>query len=188
MAKIDWPVPTALNPAGEPVKVLAAAKKKLFKKFKWSQAQCLYDATFVAVLLHVFGRDDEALDLCRELSRIPFDGKFRLWTAVEQALVLQARILRQRGEATGAAECLRRVRDAGFVDDRLAGSMLDRNGAVAEAVRTGDDEWELRGRVGMAKELAFVIELGGSDACPVDRMEGQWRENLDRLRVLAGAA
>lgn len=154
----------------------------LFPKFKWTRAQCLFDAVSVATLLHLFERDDEALALCRGLGRIEFDGKFSLWSAVEQALTLQARILRRRGEAAEAGECLRRVREAGFVGDRLEGSMLDRNGAVAEAVRTGDESWELRARVGMAEEL------GGSDRCPPDRMEEQWQENFDRLRVLAGAA
>ncbi len=54
--------------------MLAAAKKNLFKKFNWSQDQCLYDATFVAVLLHAFGKDDEA----RNLDHIPSDGRLNL--------------------------------------------------------------------------------------------------------------
>ena len=187
MPKMDWPVPDAFNPEGETVKALAQAKAKLSKSFKWSKAQCLYDATALAVLLHVFDRDDEALEVCRALGRIQFDGKFSPWSGVETALTLQARLLRLRGETTDADECVRRVREAGYSDNRLDGSLLDRNGTVSLAVKDGNKKSELAGRVTMAKEIAFIIELGGSKKCPVDRMEKEWKENLARLRELTGA-
>ena len=186
MAKMDWPVPAAFDPTNESVKTIAQAKAKL-KKFRWSHAQSLYDAGALAVLLHVFDRDDEALEVCRALGQIPFDGKFHLWAAVETALTLQARLLRRRGEIAEADECVRRVREAGFAVDRLNGTLLDRNGTVSESVKNGKKRLEQAGRVTMAKELAFLIELGGSEQCPVDRMEREWKQNLDRLRALTGA-
>lgn len=185
MAKMDWPLPNAFDPTGEPEKVIARAKAKL-KKFRWSHARSLYDAVAFAVLLHVFRRDDEALEVCRALGQIQFDGKYNLWSAVEKALVLQSRLLRQRGETAEADVCLRRVREAGFVDDRLKGILLDRNDTVKESVKDGDRRAEQAGRLILAGELAFIIELGGSDEYPVSRMEQDWQENLDRLRVLTG--
>jgi len=112
-------------------KPLAQAKAKLSKVFKWSKAQCLYDAVALAVLLHAFRRDDEALEVCRAVDQIQFDGKYTLWSAVENALTLQSRLLR----------------------------------------------------------------LGGSDECPVERMEREWEKKLGapagvggRDRVVAQAA
>jgi hypothetical protein len=46
---------------------------------------------------------------------------------------------------------------------------------VSEAVKDGDELSEQAGRVTMAKESAFVIELGGSERCPVDRTEREWK-------------
>lgn len=186
MAKMDWPVPAAFDPTNEPTKAIAQVKAKL-KKFRWSHAQSLYDAGALAVLLHVFERDDEALAVCRALGQIQFDGKFSLWSGVETALTLQARILRRRGDTEEADECVRRVRDAGYSDNRLDGSLLDRNGTVSEAVKDGNKKFELAGRVTMAKEIAFIIELGGSEKCSVDRMEREWDSNMARLRELTGA-
>jgi hypothetical protein len=187
MSPTDWPLPAAFDPTGEPVKALAAAKKKLAGGFRWSKAQSLYDAVKLAVLLHVFGRDDKALEVCAALGRVQFDGKYELWSAVEKALVLQARLSRARGDLAAAAECVRRVREAGFVDDRLKGLLLDRNGTVRESVKDGDTKSEQAGRLILAGELAFIIELGGSAECPVERMEREWEENTARLRVLTGA-
>lgn len=187
MAKMDWPLPGAFDPAGETVSALAQAKAKLSKNFKWSRAQCLYDAGALAVLLHVFRRDDAALEICRALGQIQFDGKYTLWSAVETALTLQARLLRQRGGSAEAAECVRRVREAGLAPGRLKGILIDRNETVNEAVKSGQKKIELAGRLTRAKELAFIIELGGSAECPVDQLERDWETNLARLRELTGA-
>ena len=187
MPEMDWPIPDAFNPEDETKKVLAQAKAKLSKGFKWSKAQCLYDASALAVLLHVFDRDDVALEVCRGLGRIPFDGTFSLWSAVETALTLQARVLRRRGDEAGAAECLRRVREAGFVPKRLEGGLLDPNDTVKESVKDGRKKSEQAGRLILAKELAFIIELGGSEKWPVDHTEQEWQENIARPRELTGA-
>ncbi|HEY1189457.1 MAG TPA: DUF6707 family protein [Gemmata sp.] len=186
MAKMGWPVPAVFDLTNEPVKVIAQAKAKL-KKFRWSHAQSLYDAGALAVLFHVFERDDEALEVCRALGQIQFDGKFSLWGGVETALTLQARVLRRRDETAEADECVRRVREAGYSDNRLEGSLLDRNDTVSLAVQGGNKRSELAGRITMAKEIAFIIELGGSGKCPIDRMEWEWGSNMTRLRELTGA-
>ena len=186
MAKMDWPVPAVFDSTNEPTKVIAQAKAKL-KTFRWSHAQSLYDAGALAVLFHVFERDDEALEVCRALGQIRFDGKFSLWSGVETALTLQARLLRRRGGTAEADESVRRVREAGYSENRLDGILLDRNDTVSEAVKDGNKKSELAGRLTMAKEIAFIIELGGSEKCPVDRMEREWGGNMARLRELTGA-
>jgi hypothetical protein len=182
MAKAVWPVPRVFNPEGETIKLLAKTKAKLWKSFKWSKAQSLYDAGALAVLLHVFGRDDETLAICRELGRIQFNGTYSLWSGVETALTLQSRLLRQQGETEEAEACVQRVRDAGYAEARLEGNLLDRNDSVKEATKTGDTKWELGARFVQAKEIAFIIELGGSTKCPIEQMEQEWATNYTRLR------
>ena len=140
------------------------------------------------MLFHVFERDDVALEVCRAPGRIHFDGKFSLWGGVETALALQARLLRRRGATAEADERVRRVREAGYSDNRLDCILLDRNGTVGEAVEDGDKKSELAGRVTMAKEIAFILELGGSEKCPAGRMGRECESNLTRLREVTGAS
>ena len=64
---------------------------------------------------------------------------------------------------------------------------IDRNDSLKESLKDGDKKWEQAARLTRAAELAFIIELGGSDVCPVDQMEQDWRDNTSRLRVLTGA-
>ena len=184
----ERPLPEAFDAEREPNKLLGRAKAKIARNFRWTKAACLYDAVHLAHLLHVFGQDDEALEICRALGEYQFTGSYNLWSAVELALALQSRILRQRGEAAEAAECVRRLREAGFAPARLEGILLDRHGAIGTAMKDGDKKREQSLRLILAEELALIIELGGSAVCPVDQMEQRWTENRERLRVLTGAA
>lgn len=183
----EQPLPAAFEAEGEPVKLLARAKARAAKNFRWKKAACLYEAVALAQLLHVFGRDEEALEICAALGEYRFSGGYELWSAVERALALRARLLRTRGDTGTANECVRRMEEAGFVDDRLEGSMLDRNGSVAEAMKDGDKKWEQAGRLSLASELAFIIELRRGRGLPTDDYERQWAENQARLRLLTGA-
>jgi len=180
------PLPAAFDATTEPVKSLAKAKAKVAKGFAWTKTACLFEAVHLAHLLHLFGRDDESLEICAALGEYQFSGGYQLWSAVEKALALQARLLTARGETAAAEECVRRMREAGFVEDRLEGSMLDRNGAIPEAMKDGDRRWETSARLGLAGELAFIQALGGSAALPPDRLDDLWRENRERLRELTG--
>jgi hypothetical protein len=181
---MNWPLPKAFDATDETNKIVAKAKQSLTKKFSWKKRDVLYSAVDLVVALIALERYDEAMEICQFLGQFQFDGSFNLWCAIEMSLVLQARLHRQRGEQAAAEECLNRVQEAGFVEDRLEGSMLDRNDAVKESVREGDTKWELPARQGLAMEQAFIIELGGSDKCPVATMETEWDENLARVREL----
>lgn len=183
---MDTTLPPAFDPALETNKTLAAAKSPLFKKFNWKKSQTLFDAMRLAVLLVVFGKEDEALEVCRTLGRIEFNGSFELWSAVERTLTLASRILRLRGDIAAADACLARVRAAGFVDERLDGIMLDRNGAIPEAIKDGDQKLERAARLSLAAEQVFIMELGGSEKCPVEKLEREWEANQAELKRLAG--
>lgn len=183
---MDQTLPPAFDPALEGNKILAAAKSPLFKKFSWTKSKTLFDAMRLAHLLVVFGKPDEAIAVCQTLGRIQFNGSFELWSAVEKTLALESRLLRQRGDSAAAQACLQRVRDAGFVEDRLEGSMLDRNGSIPAAIQEGDLKWERDARLSLAAELVFIIELGGSAQRPVAGLEQDYDANLAEIRRLVG--
>lgn len=183
----ERPLPQAFDAGRETIPLLAKAKARLSKNFRWTRAQSLYDAMDLAVLLLVFGREDEVLEICRALGEYQFTGSFNLWSAVEQALTLQARLLRQRGQSAEAEACCQRVREAGLAPERLNGILLGRNDSLKEALRTGDKKWEQGARIKEVKELVLIREMGGSEKCPVDHLEQSLEENLARLKELTGA-
>ena len=183
----ERPLPRAFDAGQEMNPLLAKAKARLSKNFRWTRSQSLYDAMHLAVLLLVFGRDDETLEICRALGQYQFTGSFNLWSAVEFALTLQARLLRLRGETEEAAECLRRVREAGLAPERLNGILLDRNSSIELSLKSGDKKWEQGARLTQALELALISELGGSKKCPPAKMEQAFQENFQRLQELTGA-
>ena len=185
---MDQTLPSAFDPAPETDKRLAKAKERLAKKFSWKKKAALFEAVQLAHLLVVYGKEDEAVEICAALGRIEFDGTWNLWAAVELALALQARLLRQQGQGAAADRCRQRIVDAGYVDDRLDGSLLDCSDAIPEAIKEGDQKWELEARLAYAAELAFLLELGGSAKRPVASLENDWTANLLAMQRLAGVS
>jgi hypothetical protein len=182
------PVPAAFDPEREPVPFLARAKKKTATKFQMSSAACRHNAATLAYWLFVFHRDQEADEVCRFLGTTEFTGNFSQWSAIEEALTLQARLARAGGRPAKAAECVKRITETGYASSRLTGGLLTGKGgrreciqeAIARKDETGEREWRLRALI----ELCFMIELGGSKRYPVEALEEEFRQNLDALRVL----
>jgi hypothetical protein len=184
---LDTTLPPAFDPALESNKTLAQAKSALAKKFRFDKQQPLYDAVRLAYLLWVFGKESEAREVCQTLARIEFNGSFELWSPVEKALALESRLARQAGDQEASTKCVARIREAGFVPERLSGIMLDRRGDIPDAIRDGDKKAERMCRLILASELAFLIELGGSEVCPVEKLEQDWQANITELKRLVGA-
>lgn len=172
------------DPSTETNKVLASAKASLFKKFSWTKSQSLFDALRLAQLLVLFDKEDEALEVCRTLGRLEFTGNFNQWSPIEKALALQSRLLRQQGKANEAEACLKRIRDAGFVETRLEGALLDRNGDIPDAIQAGDKKSERMARLIYGSELVFIIELGGSPTRPIEGLEKDLQANELALKTL----
>jgi hypothetical protein len=179
-------LPAALTSGPESHPLLARLKKRATKQFRWTSAHALRDVVEFAYWCQVFGRDQEALDICAFLGQYHFAGNYRLWTQIEFALALQARLLRQQRQKPKAAACIRRIQDAGFVESRLNGEALDPNSALKIALREGDLVRERSARLSRLKELCFIRELGGSATLPVSEVERDYQQNLARLRILAG--
>lgn len=183
---MDKTLPAAFDPALETNEVLAAAKSPIFKKFNWAKKDLLYDTACLAHLLVVFGKEDEALEVCRTLGRLQLSAGKVLFNAVELGLALQARICRQRGNEAEATECHRRMREAGFAEQRLEGVLLDINGVIPEAIRLGDKKAERKARLRMAAEYVYIIELGGSAVYPIEKLEREHAENVSAIKELVG--
>ncbi len=183
---MDTTLPNAFNPAFEANPELLKVKTSLFKKFGWKKVATLYEAVHLAHLLVVFGKEEEAIEVCRTLGRIEFNGSFQYFGAVELALALQARLCRRSGDVTTAKQCIQRIQQAGFVDDRLQGTLLDRNGQLAEAIRLGKKRAERIPRLILAAEQTFICELGGSEKLPAAKLEKELNENLNALKNLYG--
>ncbi len=181
---MDTTLPAAFDPSAEQNKILAKAKASLFKKFSWTKSQSLFDALRLAQLLVLFDKEDEALQVCRALGRLEFKGNFRQWSPVEKALALQSRLLRKQGNTDEAEACIKRIRDAGFLETRLEGELLDRNGDIPDAMSSGDKKSERLARLIYGSELTFIIELGGSSARPIEGLEKDLESNQSALKAL----
>jgi hypothetical protein len=178
-------LPPVFDSNKEADKFLAGIKKRASTKFSWKKQASLESAMRLAYWLFVFGKEGEALEVCRFMGTYEFSGNFNLWSWVEFTLALQSRIVRQRGQDDESAQCLRRIRSAGFVEARLAGSLLDDrfvqiDKAVVAKDKTGEREWSLTALL----ELCVLTELGGSDTRPAAALEQDFQRIAARLRAI----
>ncbi len=168
---------------------LVRMKRRAAKNFKWSREPSLRAAADLAYWLHLFHRDDDALELCEFLSAFEFADNFRHWSWVENALALGARLHRQRGNTQAAVACVDRIRQTRFVEDRLSGALLDENyGRLLDhALREGTPADERNSRLIYIAEVCVMNELGGSETYPPSVLEALYKENAARLRELVDA-
>lgn len=181
-------LPPPFDPDGETVKFLARAKKKASKNFKPTRSKALVSASDLAFWLHIFGRDEEAFQVCEFLYKLDIAEEMNLWSPVEPSVALRARLLREGGDSDGCAQCVERIRNMDFVVERLEGVLLEgclKN--VKYAVEDRDKTRERNWRLGTALEQCVLIELGGSDTLPVDQLESEFKANFQRLQELVGA-
>ena len=181
-------LPPAFNSQDEPVKFMGRIKARAAKDFRWTTKRSLEDAMYLAYWSYVFGRNDDALQVCEFLSQLQFSGDYNLWTWIELSLALEARLLRISNKQQESAECVARIWDAGFVQERLEGLLLNgKERKIAYAVSDCDKVRERDWRAIMMLELCIIRELGGSEQLPVYRLEDSFQENLSRLQELVGA-
>ena len=178
-------LPPVFDSDGEPVKFMARVKNRAAKNFRWTSMRPLENAMYLAYWSYVFDRNEDALQVCEFLSLFQFSGNYNLWTWIEHSLALEARLLRSSNKHQEAADCVARIRAAGFVETRLDGSLLtgkDRNinDAVADGNKTRERDW----RVLLMIELCVLIELGGSQQLPIGQLEYRLQENLVQLQRL----
>ena len=104
-----------------------------------------------------------------------------MWSPVEHALALGARLLRLRGDEEETAAAVRRIRDAGYVDARCDGTLLP--GKDIEACATsGDKTGERDYRMCQVLELCWVREMAEFRSFAAEELERRYDENMLRLR------
>jgi hypothetical protein len=174
-------IPPVIDGSREANPLLARRKRRIAKDLRWTRSGSLWDVSELAYLLHMLGRDDEALAAARFLGHYQFAGNFAFWTAVEYTLALAARLQRERGRANEAAACVRRFQSTGPVDD-IGLRHCERN--VKDYNKQGARAAELEARVRLAQVLCLLIELGGSKKRTVAELESIFHENAGRLREM----
>ena len=76
---------------------MARMKDRAVKNFRWTAKRPLEDAMCLAYWSHVFGRDNDAPQVCEFLSQFQSAGDYILWTWIEASLAPKARLLRISG-------------------------------------------------------------------------------------------
>ncbi len=57
---------------------MARMKDRAAKNFRWTAKRPLEDAMYLAYWSYVFGRDDDALQVCEFLSQFQFSGDYKV--------------------------------------------------------------------------------------------------------------
>jgi len=183
-------LPAVFQSEEEPVKFLATLKRRASKNFRWTSLLSLEDAVALAYCLYVVGREDQALEVCRFLLPAPLTDKAKsdLWGCLQNVLVLQSRLARQRGFDAEAAECRKRMRSVSLFEYRLTGKVLsvyekDIQYALDDATRCSLP-MERAARLNTLIELCVMIELGVSPELTVPSLEEKLDENKTRLQEM----
>lgn len=161
----------------------------LAKNFKPTQAGSLEKANDLAFWLFIHGKNELARRVCESLGSIPFDDNYNLWTWVELALALDAK-LASKSEAKQRVDAIRaplalgdemhRTIKARALSRRLDGDLLQFE-AIAEAQQDNDKKSELDYRFAHLKELVYIEVLGGSDEQSVDNVQRAIQDNIEIL-------
>ncbi len=83
--------------------------KIMLKKLSFKSVNDLGNVTELAVWLYIYGLYDEALEVCDIIKDVPFTGNYTLWEAVDKALCIKARILREQGKIEESSEIIEYV-------------------------------------------------------------------------------
>ena len=175
-------LPEVFNFENETNKVLQS-KKKSIRNFKFTTQASLIKVNGLIYLLFVFGRLDEAYEVCKFMSMAEFNGNYNLWSWVETTLALQARILRESGRLDEAKKVIEKIEKAGYSEGRLKGDLLC-NEDIEGAIRDNDKSLEKDYRLIELQELCFIIEVGRYKLRNVDEFEEVFNQNLSELKKI----
>ena len=83
--------------------------KKILKKCSMKSAKDTGFITELAVWLYIYGYTQEAISVCDLFSNEKFDGNYTLWSNIDHAYCLKARILREMGKVKESQEIIKFV-------------------------------------------------------------------------------
>ena len=83
--------------------------KKILKKCSMKSAKDTGFITELAVWLYIYGYTREAISVCDLFANEKFDGNYTLWSNMDHAYCLKARILREMGKLKESQEIIKFV-------------------------------------------------------------------------------
>jgi hypothetical protein len=166
------------------------------RNFKPTVASALAKANDLAYWLYLRNQPERALLVCQQFDAIAFANNYHLWSWVELALALEARILREQDQPQRAAQVVDKIRGTYATGDpalqrikaqalarRLNGDLLPFD-QITQSEADGDARAANEYRFAAWKELVFVGELGGSTRWPGPAIEQVLAEHRPKLRLL----
>lgn len=177
-------------------KRLEKLAQSVAKNFKPTSVSSLEKANDLAFRLYVINRKDLAMLVCKELDQIKFDNNYNVWTWVELALALEARMLTEERQDKQAEECVKKIRAPFEVGDetlksikskalnrRLNGDLLPFD-KITESQQDNDISLEMDYRFAALKELIYLSELGGSEEFTIKNINQQIQDNLSKIKIM----
>lgn len=176
---------------------LANIAQELSNNFKESSPESLKLANDLAYWLYIVNKNDLAYEVCNCLGQIEFRSDFNIWSWVSSALVLQSRILKERGDLDSANKCIEKIKKTFEVGDdlhksvrlkalhrRLNGGLLY-DDKIKEAEDDNDIELEIEYRLPQIKELIFIKEIGNIEIVNLKSIKDEISYNIQRVLRLA---
>lgn len=175
-------------------KKLDKLAKSTAKNFKLSTQNSLEKANNLAYWLYIYDQKELSLAVCQLLSTVEFADNYNIWTWIETALALEARLLKENKENNLAEKCIERIKEPVNLGDepvrlaknkalarRINGELLQFN-KIEQAEEENDKQLEIDYRLVQLKELILVNELGGSQVMPLTILEENIELNIKKLR------
>ncbi|MEZ0373270.1 MAG: DUF6707 family protein [Candidatus Sericytochromatia bacterium] len=177
-------LPVAMDPESENDPFLKELKKKACTDFKLTKDSSLSDAMLLAYWLYIYRQQEAALSICEFLAQVqPGMVKRLVYSSIERARVLKARILKSQNRPEEAKACCDPIWAYGFVTDRLRGSILCFDLLEEELQKEKPSPRIIRQyRCNLFRELIFIKEMGGSELWPPEKTELEIELHLQALR------
>lgn len=83
--------------------------KRILKKCNMKSVKDTGNITELAILLYIYGYEQEAVLVCNLFANEKFNGNYTLWDNIDHAYCLKARILREKGQMKESWEIIKFV-------------------------------------------------------------------------------
>ena len=90
-------------------KKVLSCLKRCRKKLSFKSSIDLWNLASLAKWLYIYGYDDHALHVCHIIDDVEFTGDFQIWTPVEDLLLLETRLYRERKNKKQAKKLAARI-------------------------------------------------------------------------------
>ena len=174
-------------------KIETELASSLSKKFDLTSPDDLESLIKLAYFQYVAGNTNTSYELVKLVSEIKFANDFDIWTWVENGLILQSTIHKERNEEKLASECTNKItaslEEGNPINRKVFKRTLNGDGipnAYKKIEQAHDEEAEYYRRIILLRKLMLIREMGGGEDFTVERAANEIQENIERLKVLIG--